>query len=397
MTSFPHTVLQVAPALNAGGAERTTADIAQAIVAAGGRALVASSGGYLEGEISKCGGELFTGPYKAKDPFSIWKNAQRLANIIIDEKVDIIHARSRAPAWSAYFAAQKTGVPFVTTHHRRYSPAGPVKNFYNSSLLRGDLVIANSVFTTNAIRAGGAVHPSRLRSIPRGVDLAAFDPDMVSPTRIEAVSASWGVTSDIADCDGQSSLRLLLPARLTKWKGHHEAIRAIAANKTEMRAGNIPKLTLVFCGGAQDGIRYETSLRALVEEHGVREMVHFVGECADMPAAYGWADVVLSPSVKPESFGRAPIEAGAMAKPVIAFDHGGVSETVEHGVTGFLVEPGNVDAFGNALFDFAIMSSGERNEMGTRARNRVAEHYSVAKMAKATLDAYRSVIAERNS
>ncbi|NNE41259.1 MAG: glycosyltransferase family 4 protein [Marinicaulis sp.] len=396
MVSFPHTVLQVVPALNAGGAERTTADIAQAVVAAGGRALIASSGGFLENEIVKNGGEIFTGSYDAKDPISLWKNARRLCEIISENEVEIIHARSRAPAWSAYIAARNSSIPFVTTHHRGFALAGPFKNFYNSSLLRGDLVIANSAFTANAIRASNAINPAKLRSISRGVDLAAFDPDTVSPDRIRAVFASWGVPGDDVGGEGESSLRMLLPARLTRWKGHKAAIQAIAANKSQMRAGNMPKLTLVFCGGAQGGSSYETSLRALVEKRGVREMVHFVGECADMPAAYGWADVVLSPSVKPEPFGRAPIEAGAMKKPVIAFDHGGVRETVAHGVTGILVEPGNEGAFARALFDFAAMSSSDRIEMGARARGRVTERYSVAKMVEATLDAYRDVIAGRN-
>ncbi|MEZ5891902.1 MAG: glycosyltransferase family 4 protein [Parvularculaceae bacterium] len=392
MTGFDYTILQVIPRLDAGGAERTTLEIAEAVAKAGGRAVVVSEGGRLAPEIERAGGKVIAAPVASKNPLTIWANAARLARIIAEEKADLIHARSRAPAWSALWAARRAGVPFVTTYHGAYKQGGPLKRFYNSSMLRGDKVIANSRFTAERISALGGADPARIRVIPRGVDLDRFSPERVDNSRVEALTKSWGLGEN-------SGFKLLLPARLSPWKGHETAIAAVAklygASGAGSGTGQGGGLTLVFCGGAQGASAFESRLRALVSGDGVRSMIHLVGDCADMPAAYAWADGVLAPSTEPEAFGRTAVEAGAMGKPVIAADHGGARETVIDGVTGMLVAPGDADALSSAIVRMTAMSAGDRAAMGARARARVEQEFSSGAMCAATLGVYRELLARQ--
>ena len=392
MTFMPrlrHTVLQVVPRLDSGGAERTTLEIAGAVVRAGGRALVASAGGRLAGDIERAGGEVINLPVASKNPLVIWRNGLSLASLVGERGVDLIHARSRAPAWSALMAARRTGVPFVTTYHGAYRAAGPLKRRYNSSMLRADLVIANSRFTADRIIADGFKDPQKLRVIPRGADLRVFNPAKISPTRIAALVSKWGLTAD------EDGFRILLPARLTPWKGHDIAIDAAALVKNAAPSGKAPGLTLVFCGGAQGREGYLKALRARIAARGVRDMVHLVGECADMPAAYAWADAVTSPSTRPEAFGRVAVEAGAMARPVIAANHGGACETVVDGMSGLLAAPGDAEALAAAFQRLMAAPVRERELMGARARARVESLYSADAMCDATLQVYIELLNER--
>ena len=396
MVRFEKTVLQIVPRLNAGGAERTTLEIAEAVVRAGGRALVFSEGGRLEEAIRNAGGEIILGRAASKNPLTIWANAGLIGEIIQREAVDIVHARSRAPAWSAYFATRRTGAAYVTTYHGAYSAAGPAKRFYNSSMLRADRVIANSRFTADRIAALGGIRPDRITIIPRGVDTDLFDPKKISADRVNALAAHWGIGKGVGENRG---FRLLLPARLTPWKGHETAIAAVKAAKAALSerdaTGQSPALSLVFCGGAQDRHAYERRLRTVIDECGVRDMVHLVGDCADMPAAYAWADVVLAPSATPEAFGRVAVEAGAMGKPVVATNHGGALETVIDGKTGFLTAPGDAQALSQAITKVIDMGRTARAVMGENARERVTSLFSSAAMCDATLGVYRSLLAER--
>lgn len=391
MTRFDHNILQVVPRLDSGGAERTTLEIAGAVVRAGGRALVVSEGGRFAEEIERTGGEVVIAPVASKNPLTMWRNGRFLAQLIKDRGVSLIHARSRAPAWSALAAARKTGVPFVTTYHGAYRAAGSLKRFYNSSMLRADLVIANSRFTADRILSDGFENPEKLRVIPRGADLSLFNPNRMNAARVKKLTAQWGLNED----DG--SLRLLMPARLTSWKGHEVAVEAAALLKNKLvknadGSGKPSGLTLVFCGGAQGRDNYEQTLRAMVEERGVRDMIHFVGECADMPAAYAWADAVLAPSSRPEAFGRVAVEAGAMALPVIASDHGGARETVIDGENGFLAPPGDAPALAGAIEQLANMAPEARVLMGQKGRARAASVYSSAAMCDATLRVYSELL-----
>lgn len=385
---FDKTVLQVIPELETGGAERTTVEIARAIVAAGGRALVATRGGRMSAEILAAGGEVFPMPVHSKNPAEIWANRGRLLSLIRAQDVDIVHVRSRAPAWSALWAARAAGKPLAATYHGAYRAGNQLKKLYNSAMIRADLVIANSAFTAAAISAQYNLKGRNLRVIPRGADLARFDPAAISAAKIEQLTTGWGLEHRPA------AFRLLLPARLTPWKGQATAIAAIARLAKSGRrsaSGQAPDLQLVLAGAAQGRNDYEAALRRDVETRGVRDMVHLVGDCADMPAAIAWADVVLSPSTRPEAFGRVAVEAGAMGKPIIASDHGGARETVVDGLTGILTSPGDVDALADAVAAMMAMSEVERGAMGAKALERVRECYSADAMCRATLDAYAAL------
>ncbi len=187
--------------------------------------------------------------------------------------------------------------------------------------------------------------------------------------------------------------RILLPGRLTQWKGHEIAIEAVAKLKTQSASGNDQGLTLVFCGGVQGREDYEAALRALIEKRGVRDMVHMVGDCTDMPAAYAWADLVIAPSIRPEAFGRVAVEAGAMGKPVIASNHGGATETIMDERSGILVKPGDAAALAGAIHRVRSMSVEEREVMGENGRSRAASVYSAAAMCEATLRVYSDLLA----
>jgi glycosyltransferase involved in cell wall biosynthesis len=384
---FEKTILQVIPALDAGGAERTTVEMARAIVAAGGRALVATAGGRLAGAVEEAGGKVFILPVASKNLLTIFANRERLARLIRAENVDLIHARSRAPAWSALFAARKTGIPSAATWHGAYDASTPWKRFYNSGLARADLVIANSGFTAAAIRRQYPVG-DRLAVIPRGADLEEFNPERLS-SRAANLRAEW---------TGGAPERLvfLLPGRLTPWKGHRIAIEAaslLSGGKAErFPAGARDDFRLIFAGDDQGRRDFAASLWRLVDALGLSEMIRPVGHCDDMAAAYAACDVVLSPSTRPEAFGRVAVEAGAMARPVIGADHGGARETILDGDTGFLAPPGDAPALASAMAKMIALGPVGRRSMGEKARARVADKFSTAAMTAATLGAYDDLL-----
>jgi glycosyltransferase involved in cell wall biosynthesis len=393
--TFDKTVLQVIPALDAGGAERTTVEIARAIVDAGGRALVATSGGRLCDEVEAAGATVVRLPVASKNPLVIAANRSALVRLIAERRVDIIHARSRAPAWSALWAARATGIAFVATYHGAYRTDNPLKRFYNSAMARADLVIANSDFTAAAIRQVYGVGEDRLRIIPRGADLGRFNPQSVSEARVNALAAAWGVTRE------NRGLLFLLPGRLTEWKGHRVAIEAVARMARADATGGLSGLgagfKLVFAGDSQGRDAYRASLRREIEDLGLGRVISMVGHCDDMPAAYCLADAVLSPSTRPEAFGRVAVEAGAMGKVAIAADHGGARETVIDGRTGFLVPPADAAALAAALLRVAALGGDGRAAMGAAARARTGEKFSTAAMGAATIEGYKDLSAKRVS
>ncbi len=374
------TILQVTPALDAGGVERTTLDVAAAIVAAGGRALVASRGGRLEGELAAQGGELVRLPVDARDPLSLWRNARALRALAVREGVSLIHARSRAPAWSALKAARDARLPLVTTYAGRYNAHSPAKRLYNSVMARGDLVIANSVFTRDHLLAEHPrTDPARVIAILRGVDLARFDPDAVDAERVAAARAAMGIGPD------ERRPVVLLAGRLTRWKGQALMIEALALAQAAA--------LLVLAGDAQGRDGYREALRSLAAGRGVAERVRLVGHLGDMAAAYLACDLALAPSLEPEAFGRTAVEPQAMRRPVLAADHGAPRETVEEGVTGWRVAPGDPAAWAAAL-DRALAEPAEgRARMGEAGRTRAARLYSLTAMTDATLAAYGRVLA----
>lgn len=383
---FEKTVLQVVPELDAGGAERSTVEIAAAIVAAGGRALVASRGGRLERELAAAGAELRPLPVHSKNPAVIFSNANELARIVAREKVDILHARSRAPGWSALIAARRAGIAYVATYHGAYSAGSPLKRLYNSSMARADLVIANSSYTAGEVRRLYGVGSDRLVPISRGADLGRFNPAAIPRERIAAAEAAFGV--------GPSEFVILAPARLTPWKGQSVAIEAFGA--AIGATGETDHFRLVLAGDWQGRDDYRRYLQGKVDALELDRKVRMIGHFDDMPAAYRRAAIVLAPTTRPEAFGRVAVEAGAMERPVIASALGGHLETILDGETGFLTRPGDVAAVSEAIVKLSV-DGDKRLAMGSAARRHVAREFSVAAMQAATLSAYSSLLSRREA
>ena len=370
-------ILQVLPSLRSGGVEQGTIDMVSAIVAAGGRALVASAGGPMVKAVEAAGGRHVTMPLSSKNPVRIWRNAALLARLIRDERVRIVHARSRAPAWSALLATRRTEARFLTTYHAPYGENLPGKRFYNGVMARGERVIAISQFIADLVQSQYRVRSGRIRLIPRGVDPVRFDPDAVSDERVAALRTQWGLSP------GRPIV--LLPGRLSRWKGHDKLIEALRWSRT-------PNLTVVFAGPLDARDRYVGQLRQLVEASGVAERVRFAGQCNDMPAAMLLADVVASPSIEPEGFGRTVIEAQAMRRPVIATDHGGAAETVAHGQTGWLVPPANPMTLAAAIDLALALPPAELEAVGAAARRSVLTRYTTDAMQRATIAVYAELL-----
>ena len=381
------TILQVIPDLAAGGAERTTVEMAEAITQAGGRALVASEGGRLETALRDAGGELIRLNASSKNPLTIRKNTRLIEALIEEERIDLIHARSRAPGWSAYVAAQRAEIPFVTTYHGAYSGRSGLKKRYNSVMARGDLVIANSEWTASHVMEIHETPRETLVTVPRGVDLIEFDPASVSQDRIENVRNAWTISAD------DDRLRLVLPGRLTRWKGQWLAIEALGALDEAERA----KLLLILPGDAQGRQKYVTELEDKIIAHKLGGSVIIAGHTSDMPAAYALADMVLAPSTRPEAFGRVAAEASAMAKPVIVSDHGGQRETVIEGQTGTRAEPGSVTALTACIRTLINLPEEARAAMGRAGQAYIRENYSKKQLQTATLGVYARLLLSNES
>lgn len=376
-------VLQVTPALDAGGVERTTIEVAEALARAGGRALVASRGGRLEDELRAVGGELVRLPMESKNPLTLWANAAALAKTATANGVQIIHARSRAPAWPALWAARRTGLAFVTTYHGIYNARSALKRMYNSVMAKGDVVIANSDYTRAHLIAEHGAAPERVVVIPRGVDIERFDPAAVAPERVATLTARWGLPPDGAT--------IILPARLTAWKGHVTLIEA--ARLIELRRPGLARY--VFAGDPQGREAYVDDLEARIEAAGLRGRIRIVGHVADMPAAFAASDVAAFPSLEPEAFGRGAVEAQAMGVPVVAAAHGGLTETVAPGVTGLHFEPGDAAGLADALEQILLLPPEQRSAMGQAGRARVRSTYTKTALQTATLAVYDRVLRER--
>lgn len=376
----PPVVLQVLPSLVTGGVERGTIEITQAIAEAEAVALVASAGGPLVHSVQRAGGRHFTLPLLSRDPVTIWRNAARLEALIRAENVTLVHARSRAPAWAAWLACKRTGTHFVTTYHGVYGEDLPFKRHYNAVMAKGEIVIAASQYVADVIQRRHKLDPSRVRVIPRGVDPMVFNPDTVSADRIARMAQTMRVP------DGM--LTVVIPGRLTAWKGQAVLLQAIARLDRQ-------DVCCALVGSDQGRTKYTRELETLSETLGIADRVRIIGQVEDMPAALMLSDVVVHASTQAEAFGRVVIEAQAMGRPVIATDLGGPSETVRAGVTGWLTRPADVDSLTWALQDALSMDAESRMALGQRARASVLDGYTLQAMRDATLDVYEAVLTGR--
>jgi glycosyltransferase involved in cell wall biosynthesis len=369
-------VLQIVPSLVSGGAERGTVEVAGALAAAGWASYVASSGGPLERDVARAGASHLTLPLAAKNPLIMRRNTNALARLIPQLGIDIVHARSRAPAWSAWSAARATGAHFVTTFHNAYDARAALKRRYNSVMARGERIIAISRFVAEHAASVYGIGPDRLRIIPRGVDLEIFNPARVGAARIVSLAGRWRLP------DGAPVV--MLPGRLTRWKGGLDFIAAIAALGRR-------DICCVLVGAEQrPGFRRE--LEAAIEGQGLAGLFRIVEDCRDMPAAYMLADVVVSASSDPEGFGRIIVEAQAMGRPVVATDHGGARETIIPGDTGWLVPARDSATLAAAIGKALSLGVGERGALARRAIAHVAAHFRREAMCSRTIEVYEELL-----
>lgn len=382
------TILQIIPELETGGAELSTIEIAGAIVDAGGRALVLSEGGRLAPRLAEAGGEFIPFPAASKSPATLWWNARRIGQIIKAEKVDLVHARSRAPAWSAWKAAKRNNVAFVTTYHGAYNEKSRIKNFYNSIMASGDLVIANSRYTSDLVQSRYGTPQSKIRVIYRGLDGERYDPDAISPERQHALLERWGL--------GPDTRIILQTARLTNWKGQRVVIAAADALK---QRGQLGDAVFVLAGDAQGRSDYLNALKTQIAEAGLEDEVRLVGHVDDVPAALSLAHIAVVASIEPEAFGRAATEAQAMRCPVIATNIGAPPETVRTEAragadawTGWLVNPDRPEALAAALAAALALPAEIRQALGERARRHVLSNFSLDQMRRQTLETYDALL-----
>ncbi len=382
-------ILQIIPALDAGGAERTVVEVAEAIVRAGGAALVASEGGRLEGELAEAGSELIRFPASAKNPLTILANAHKLQRLIAERGISLVHARSRAPAWSALLAARRAGVPFVTTYHGVYNQKSALKSWYNGVMARGDIVIANSHYTADVVRARHKTPPERLRVIYRGVDLERFSPSAVAPERAAALRATWGVSPE--------ARIVLLAARLTRWKGQHVAIGAASQLLARPEFGDV---VFILAGDDQGRTAYRDELAARIAALGLTGRVLMPGHCGDMPAAFLAASLAIVTSIEPEAFGRISAEAQAMSRPVVVSEIGALPETIiaagRSGIagdaTGWIVSSGDETALAARLAEAISLPVGKLAAMGEAARRHAASRFSKLALQRHTLQVYDDLL-----
>ncbi|MBL8643223.1 MAG: glycosyltransferase family 4 protein [Rhodospirillaceae bacterium] len=378
--------LQVLPSLIAGGVERGTIDVAQALVNAGWTALVASTGGPMVRELERVGAVHIGLPLKSKSPLNIRRNVDALVELMAHRNVSVVHARSRAPAWSAMRAAEKLSIPFVTTFHGTYG-LGPfgLKKAYNRVMAEGDIVIAISEFIRTHIIGNYGVPADKIRLIHRGVDVQSFDPAAVTSVRLIQLAQKWRLS--------ESTRVIMLPGRITGWKGHRLLIDALAVMK--QRAPNATDLRCMMVGPTETPHLVD-ALLSYAEEKGVGGWVQIVQDCNDIPAAYMITDVAVSASTDPEAFGRVVAEAQAMGRPVVAPAHGAAPEIIEPGVTGWLFTPRDPVSLADAMERALNLSQSERERLAARAIERVRKYFNKTDMCAKTLAVYDEVLARKS-
>ncbi len=370
-------LLQVLPSLVTGGVERGAVDVGVAAANAGFRSLVASEGGPMVRELIRAGVEHIELPLASKNIFTMRRNAERLTEILQRENVAIVHARSRAPAWSAYWASRKTGTPFMTTFHATYNFNNPLKRYYNSVMTRGDRVICISEHVRRHILQNYECDRAALRVIHRGIDIERFDPEKVSAERVIRLADRWRLPDGVPV--------VMLPGRLTRWKGQLLLIRALA------RLKNGPVRCLLV-GSAQKRDAYQREVEALAEKLGVDGSVHIVGDWDDMPAALKLADIVVSASTDPEGFGRVAVEGQAMGRLVIAPSHGAAPEQITPGTNGWLFEPGNVEQLTQCLDEALALKAEDRERLHAAGIENARSNFTKLTMCEATLSLYNELL-----
>ena len=384
------TVLQVVPFLDMSGAPQGSVDIAIALRSQGLGSYIATES--VSNEILKKlegrGVDIIKLPVKSKNPFTIFYNIFRLRRIALENKINIIHARSRAPAWSAFFAARMTDITFVTTFHGTYNFNNFIKRFYNSIMTHGDTVIAISNFIKGHIAENYLNTMGKVKLIHRGIDTEKFDPATTGPERITELKNLW--KEKLGVVIPNEAFVLALPGRVTFWKGHKVVIDALK----KLTTGN-KNFFCLFIGNyknAEKETALYTELKEIVKKNNLEKYLGFVGHCNDMPAAYCLADVIISASTDPEAFGRVSVEAQLMCKPVIATDHGASRETIEQGGLSMLIPPNDSEALQKAVE--LVKDKLPNSQQLFENRKKILQNYSLNIMCSKTIESYFEVINE---
>ena len=374
-------VLQVLPELNQGGVELFTIEIASELQKRGIKNFVASEGGRMEGALERLKVKHFTLPLKTKNIFKIWLNSLRLAKIIKDNGITIVHARSRAPAWSAYWAAKKCGVHYITTFHGTYGlgPKG-IKKIYNQVMTFGERVIAISNHIKEHIIKNYGTDENKIRLIARCVNMENFDVENTSAERMIKFLEENSIPAD--------KPLVTLIGRLTNWKGQKLLIEALSKIKDM-------DFHCLLIGDDQGRTQYSDELHDMIEQYGMEDRYTFIRHVSDVPAVMLVSDVVLSTSIEPEAFGRIAIEGQAMGRVVVASDIGGSKETVIDGVTGKLFKSGDADDLAAAIKWALSLSKEDKDKIGANAIKNVKEHFTKQKMCDKTISVYEELINQK--
>lgn len=369
--------MQILPSLNQGGVERGTLEIAEAILAAGGRAIVVSTGGVMATRLHRMGAEHITLPVASKNPLRWPFIRRRLRQVMIKEGVDLVHVRSRAPAWIAMAAARAIKVPVVSTIHGRFKAGNIFKRYYNSIMVRSDYIIAISRYIAGLVKDQFPRVTDRITTIHRGVNVKMFDPAEVSAQRVINAAHHLGIPDH--------KKVVMLPARPSLWKGQQIIIEAMAQLSQK-------DTILVLVGALSGTASFQQRLTASISQLGLEGRVKLAPESQDMPAAMMLADVVVMPSLTPEPFGRVAVEAQAMGRPVVAFNHGGAAESIIAGETGWLAMPGDVSSLAEAVEQALTLKTRERKQFANRARQHIVANFSTDLMISKTLRIYAKAL-----
>ena len=377
-------VLQVIPKLGYGGAETGCYDIAHYLPENNCKSFIVTSGGDLTKYIDKEKVRLIRLPVHSKNPLLIFINAIILIGIILFYNISIVHARSRAPAWSCLFATKLTKRKFVTTFHGTYNFSGKLKKFYNSVMVRSDLIIAGSNFIFSHIKGNYSEFlglKKKFLVIFRGINVDYFDPSTKLDSDEIQLLKKWEINKE--------KKIILVPGRLTSWKGQQLLIEAINLVKIEL---GYEAFHVVILGSDQGRNLYKKKLIRLVEQYRLTNQIKFIDHCKDMALAYKVSDIVISPSIEPEAFGRVAVEAQSMEKLIIASNIGGSNETIINEKTGFLFEAGDVNALSKIIIKTITMDEMSVKLIGKEGRKNVIKKFNVEKMCFSTYSEYKRLL-----
>ena len=377
-------VLQVIPKLGYGGAETGCYDIAHYLPENDCGSYIVTSGGELLKFIDKKKVKIIKLPVQSKNPFIIFINFLALVGIILINNISIVHARSRTPAWSCLFAAKITGRKFVTTFHGTYNFNNKIKKFYNSVMVRSDLIIAGSNFIFSHIKENYAKYlntKKKLLVIFRGINVDYFDPTTKLESDEKKLLKKWEIEKD--------KKIILLPGRLTGWKGQEVFIEAVNLVNIEL---GYEAFYAVILGSDQGRELYKKKLIRLTEQYRLINQVKFIDHCKDMALAYKVSDIVVSASIEPESFGRVAVEAQSMEKPIIASNIGGSNETVVDEKTGFLFETNNPKSLSQKILKTLSMDEVSLKSIGIEGRKNIIQKFNVEKMCFSTYSEYKRIL-----